>query len=43
MTLNETLITLERSLHDPKIRADSEAVSRLLSTDSFEFGASGRV
>jgi len=43
MTLSETLIALERSLHDPALRADSEAVSRLLSTEFFEFGASGRV
>jgi ribonuclease HI len=43
MTLEETLIAQEKSLHDPTVRADSEAVSRLLSPDFFEFGASGRV
>jgi hypothetical protein len=39
----ETLIALEKSLHNPALRAGSEAVSRLLSPDFFEFGASGRV
>jgi hypothetical protein len=43
MTLAETLIALERSLHDPTIRANSEAAANLLSTEFFEFGASGRV
>jgi ribonuclease HI len=41
--ITETLIALEKSLHDPLLRADPEAVSRLLSPDFFEFGASGRV
>ena len=43
MTTEETLIALEKSLHDPAVRADSQSVSSLLSTDFFEFGASGRV
>ena len=43
MSLEETLIALERSLHDPSIRENPEAVSTLLSRDFFEFGASGRV
>jgi hypothetical protein len=43
MSLEETLIALERSLHDHAVRADSEAVANLLSAEFFEFGASGRV
>jgi hypothetical protein len=41
--ISETLIALEKSLHDPLLRADTQAVARLLSPDFFEFGASGRV
>ncbi len=43
MSLEQTLIALECSLHEPSIRADREAVGDLLSDGFFEFGASGRV
>jgi hypothetical protein len=43
MNLESHLIALERLLHDPAVRGDSEAVAGLLSTEFFEFGASGRV
>ena len=43
MDISAHLTYLERSLHDPAIRADPEAVSALLCDDFREFGASGRV
>ncbi len=41
--LDSHLITLERSLHHPAIRADPAQAAPLLSADFREFGASGRI
>ena len=41
--LYNQIVSLERSLHKPEIRADSQKLNDLLAENFQEFGASGRV
>lgn len=41
--LSEHLIALEKSLHDPAVRSDKCMLEKLLDSDFFEYGTSGKI